>query len=249
MRTHRELAQRIEELSVIVPALEASRRIGPLLDGIVDLAGEVVVVDGDSQDQAMTAAVVQARGARFARAAQGRGTQIRAGCAIASGSWLLVLHADSVLPATWADAVQAFIGAPEHRGCAACFQLAFDDRSWPARRTAALANLRTRLLALPYGDQGLLISRELHDRIGGYRDLPIMEDVDIVRRISRRRLRMLDIAIRTSAERYRREGWMRRGLKNLSCLILWFAGVPAERIAARYARSSAARARKRSPPS
>ena len=227
---------------MIVPALEASKRLGPLLEGIVGLTGEVVVVDGDSQDKAMTAAVAQARGAHFAQAARGRGTQIRAGCAIASGSWLLVLHADSVLPPGWVDTVRSFIAAPENRGCAACFRLAFDDQSWPARRTAALANWRTRLFALPYGDQGLLISRELHDQIGGYRDLPIMEDVDIVRRIGRQRLRLLDTVIRTSAERYRRGGWMRRSLRNLSCLVLWFAGVPPERIAARYAPSSPARA-------
>jgi hypothetical protein len=130
--------------------------------------------------------------------------------------------------------VRAFVAVPEHRRRAAYFRLAFDDDSWPARRTATLANLRSRLLALPYGDQGLLISRTLLDEIGGFHSLPIMEDVDIVRRIGRRRLRFLDAVIRTSAERYRRDGWLRRSLRNSLCLALWFAGMPPQRIRDMY---------------
>ncbi|MEE8246899.1 MAG: glycosyl transferase family 2, partial [Alphaproteobacteria bacterium] len=79
---------------------------------------------------------------------------------------------------------------------------------------------------LPYGDQGLLIHRDLYSRVGGFRPLPLMEDVDIVRRIGARRLVVLEAAALTSAARYRRAGYLRRSLRNLACLGLYFLGVP-----------------------
>ncbi len=220
----------IDDVSVVIPTLESSESLAPLLHCLAGVASEICVVDGHSRDQAATAACAQAHGARFATASRGRGTQIRAGCSLTSRAWILVLHADSLLPPEWADEARAFITAPRHRRHAACFRLAFDEDSWPARRTAALANIRTRLFALPYGDQGLLIPRPLLDEIGGYPDLPIMEDVDIVRRIGRRRLHLLQAAIRTSGARYRRDGWLRRSLRNLFCLALWLGGTSPERI-------------------
>ncbi|MEL6316509.1 MAG: glycosyl transferase family 2, partial [Pseudomonadota bacterium] len=86
----------------------------------------------------------------------------------------------------------------------------------------------------PYGDQGLLISRALYDAVDGYPDQPLMEDVAIARRLGRGGIALLPLAATTSAARYRREGWLRRGLRNWTCLALYFAGVSPERIAARY---------------
>jgi hypothetical protein len=85
---------------------------------------------------------------------------------------------------------------------------------------------RCRTFALPYGDQGLVISRAFYERLGGFRHLPLMEDVDLVRRIGRERLVALDAEVVTSARRYERDGWLSRPLRNLSCLALYFAGVP-----------------------
>jgi hypothetical protein len=92
------------------------------------------------------------------------------------------------------------------------------------------------LLALPYGDQGLLIHRDLYDQLGGYRPLPLMEDVDLVRRIGRRRLTVLPVRAETSARRWRQDGWLARSARNLVCLALFFVGVPAARIARLYGR-------------
>jgi len=91
------------------------------------------------------------------------------------------------------------------------------------------------VLALPYGDQGLLLSRATYDRLGGYRPLPLMEDVDLVRRLGHRRIAALPVAAVTSAERWRRQGWRRRSVRNLACLSLWFLGVPPRIIARLYA--------------
>jgi hypothetical protein len=89
-------------------------------------------------------------------------------------------------------------------------------------------------LALPYGDQGLLISRRLYDAVGGYRPMPLMEDVDLVRRLGRARLHPLGASMLASARRYRRDGYWRRPLRNLCCLALYFAGVPPRVIARMY---------------
>ncbi|HYU13525.1 MAG TPA: glycosyl transferase family 2, partial [Stellaceae bacterium] len=93
---------------------------------------------------------------------------------------------------------------------------------------------RCRVLALPYGDQGLLISRQLYDAVGGFAAIPLMEDVDLVRRLGRRRLAPIGATAVSSARRYRSGGYLRRPLRNLLCLSLYFAGVPPQRIARLY---------------
>ena len=90
------------------------------------------------------------------------------------------------------------------------------------------------MLALPYGDQGLLIARALYDEVGGFAAIPLMEDVDLVRRLGRRRLAPIAVPLYSSARRYLDEGYIRRPLRNLFCLSLYFAGVPPRRIARLY---------------
>jgi hypothetical protein len=97
-----------------------------------------------------------------------------------------------------------------------------------------LVAMRCRLLALPYGDQGLLISRNLYNRIGGFRPLPLMEDVDLVRRLKRSELVMLKSRAVTSGERYRREGYLARSLRNLGCVLLYYLRVPPRVLARLY---------------
>lgn len=121
-----------------------------------------------------------------------------------------------------------------HSETAATFRFALDALAPQARRIERLVAWRCRWLGLPYGDQGLLIPRALYDAIGGFRPLPLMEDVDMVRRLGRRRLRFLNTAAITSAVRYHRDGWILRPLRNLTCLGLWWLGVPANQVARLY---------------
>ena len=213
-------------LTIVVPALDAAATLGRCLEVLAG-TDDVIVVDGGSSDD--TIAIAEAWGARVIRAQRGRGAQLKAGGEAADGDWLLFFHADTVPGPGWRNAVAA------HRECrdeAACFRFRLDDSAWQARLIERGVALRTRL-GLPYGDQGLLISRAVYDRIGGYRPLPLMEDVDLVRRLPRRP-RLLDADAVTSADRWRREGWIRRSARNLVCLGLYGAGMPPEKIVRLY---------------
>jgi rSAM/selenodomain-associated transferase 2 len=216
-------------ISVVTPTLNAAGSIAACLEAARD-ADEIVVVDGGSSDG--TPAIAERLGARFLAAPRGRGGQLAAGAAAARGDWLLFLHADTRLEPGWRAAADRHI---ERRGdSAACFRFRLDAGEWPARLVEAGVSLRVRLLGLPYGDQGLLVSRRLYDEIGGYRPLALMEDVDLVRRLGRGRIERLGVAALTSPDRWRRDGWLRRSLLNLVCLALYRSGMSAERVAKLY---------------
>jgi len=223
----------MSELSIVIPtynAVEALRRSLPPLASIaaVGLLREVIIADGGSGDA--IAEIAEHSGAVLVETAKGRGSQLAAGAAAARGDWLLFLHADTALDPGWTDAVRAFIARPENAERAAYFRFRLDDAAHRARILEATVGLRCRLLGLPYGDQGLLIARDRYLRLGGFRRLPLMEDVDMARRIGRRRLVALSCTATTSAARYHREGYVLRSLRNLFCLTLYFLGVPPRRI-------------------
>ena len=216
-------------LSVIIPTLEAGATLPATLAALAEgraagLLREVVVVDGGSADATLTLA--QAAGARVVAAPRGRGIQLATGGAVAEGDWLLFLHADTCLGRGWSAVVARFIADPANHRRAGYLRFCLDDEARAARVIEAATRWRCRRLALPYGDQGLLLSAALHREIGGFRPLPLMEDVDIVRRLGRARLAALAADAVTSAARYRRGGYLRRPLRNLCCLALYFLGVP-----------------------
>jgi rSAM/selenodomain-associated transferase 2 len=223
-----------EQISIVIPTLNAVTTLPDTLAVLCSSAmvGEVIIADGGSSDETTTRAV--AAGARVVAGPRGRGDQLAAGAASASGKWLLFLHADCRLEPGWERAVDAFLRAPAAEARAGYFDLALDDPAPAARRLERLVTWRCRFLALPYGDQGLLIARRLYDAVGGFAPLPLMEDVDLVRRLGRRRLTRIGARCVASARRYRRDGYLRRPLRNLMCLSLYFAGVPPTRIVRLY---------------
>lgn len=221
-------------ISVIVPTLNAGETLPETLAALCSSAivREVIVVDGGSSDESV--AYAGSAGARVILAPRGRGSQLAAGAAAASGGLLLFLHADCRLEPGWESAVDAFLAPPEAACRAGYFDFALDDAAPAARLLEHIVAWRCRVLALPYGDQGLLIARILYDTVGGFAPLPLMEDVDFVRRLGRRRLARIGARCIASARRYRNDGYVRRPLRNLLCLLLYFAGVPPARIVRLY---------------
>jgi len=228
-RSMTDTAQASAPLSVVIPALNSAADLPATLRALEEgkaagLLREAVIADGGSDDA--TATVVASLGARVVTAPRGRGPQLIAGAAATTGEWLLFLHADSRLPPGWSEHAAAFMAEPANRERAAAFRLALDDPDPRARRIERLAGWRARRLGLPYGDQGLLIARAFYEQLGGFRPLVLMEDVDLVRRIGKQRLVLLEGRVTTSAERYRRGGWLGRPLRNLTILAGYYLGVP-----------------------
>lgn len=222
-------------ISVIIPTLNAEDRLGDCLTALLEgldagLIRELIVSDGGSRDA--TCATAQAWGAEVIDGPASRGGQLMRGCAEARGDWLLVLHADTVLAKGWSNVITAHLPSNQP----AWFQLAFDQTGFAAGAVAKWANLRSGLFGLPYGDQGLLVPRTLYNAVGGYRDQPLMEDVTLARAL-KGRLRGLPVTAVTSAEKYRRQGWLRRGSRNLWTLARYAAGTSPDALARSYRKS------------
>ena len=225
------------QLSVIIPTLNAEGALRRSLPSLASLSAlsvlrEVIFADGGSSDR--TAVIAEDSGAVFVQAPRGRGTQLAAGAERAAGEWLLFLHADTVLDPGWEKTVCVFMDDPENATRIGYFRFGLDDASAGARWLEAAVAVRCRLFRLPYGDQGMLMSRDLYRRLGGFRPMPLMEDVDLVRRAGRRRMAALAARATTSAERYREHGYLLRPARNLVCLSLYFLGVPPRAIAKLY---------------
>ena len=233
-------------LSIVIPTLDAGAHLDACLDALkdghraaVDCAmdvpeTEVIIADGGSADDTMT--IAERRCLRTVSAPRGRGPQLAEGGRAAGGEWLLFLHADTRLAVGWMAAVAGFVNNPANRYSAAAFRFALDDESPAARWIERLVAWRCRALALPYGDQGLLISRRLYEELGGYGPETLMEDVALVSAIGRDRIRFLDVPAVTSAQRYRTGGYILRPMRNISCLGLYYLGFPTPLIARLYGR-------------
>jgi rSAM/selenodomain-associated transferase 2 len=179
----REPSAAPRRVSVVIPTLDEAERIPSLVATLHGEAGlaEIIVADGGSADG--TPAIAAALGARVVRSARGRGQQLRAGAAAASGEILLFLHADSVFPAGGLAALVAALDSdPAIPG--GNFRLVFDGDSGFARwLTGFYAWLRH--FALYYGDSGIFVRRAVYEAIGGFAPMPLMEDYDFVRRLQR----------------------------------------------------------------
>ncbi len=226
-------------VTVVIPVLNAERSLAKTLTALVPavvsgLVRDVVVVDGGSTDA--TGRIAGEAGAQFIEAPKGRGLQLHTGAQAARGDWLLFLHGDTVLEESWADEAGRFIESVERTGrpMAASFTFALDDFSPQARRVERMVSWRCRVLGLPYGDQGLLVPRTFYDSLGGFEPIPLMEDVDLVRKIGKRRLAILKARAVTSAERFQRDGYWLRPARNLALVTLFMLKVPPKTLAKLY---------------
>ncbi len=228
--------------SIVVPALGEAEGIGAALAAAGRAAMsagavvEAVVADGDPAGSTLAAMGEPPAGLSSVRgllAPRGRARQMNAGAAAASGDILLFLHADTQLPE---DAFAAVAGVLGNGARAGAFSLRIDSSRKSLALIAAVATLRSRVFGLPFGDQALFMSRAAFDRLGGFADLPLMEDVDMAVRLGRAgmRPRILPQAVLTSPRRWERRGPLFCTLRNWALLTLWGLGVPAGRLAGFY---------------
>ena len=223
---------------MVVPVLNEARHLPFLLADLQRWpdALQIVVVDGGSTDK--TIQVAHQGGAQVVQSpVQGRGQQLQRGLQLSQHSWLMVLHADSRLSQHWVDHVQRVLSMARGRQQAWAFDFRVDQRRPMLKLLEWCVALRSRWGQMPYGDQGLLIHRSLYERIGGYRPLALMEDLDIIERLRRvSRIGCLGCALTTSARRWTRRGVLNQAWSNAQLRRRWKNGEDAEQLIQIYRR-------------
>ena len=223
------LAPRVR-LAIVVPTLDEEEALRRNLPAALEVADEVIVSDGGSRDG--TTEVARKLGARVVTGPPGRGGQLSRGAAAATADILLFLHADTTLPPDAAEKVRRAVanGAP-----GGAFLVRFDvDR--PAQRLGAwLINRRTRLIRLPLGDQAQFATREAFAKLGGYKDWPILEDLDFALRLRRLGgMALIADPVTTGARRFVEQGTVRTVATNWLIWLLFLLGVSPQRLARLY---------------
>ena len=209
-------------ISIVIPTLNSQntvrKTLASLFEGIeAGIVRELIVVDGGSTDE--TREIVEECGGKFISSAASRGYQLKKGVNLAKGDFIFVLHSDSVLESGWSEIVKKYFNKDAGYYC----KLSFDIIHPLASMTSTWANARSLIFNLPYGDQGLLIPRKLLMENGSYSPIPIMEDVELALRF-KGKLFCMPVVITTSARKYRKNGWLRQGSKNIVRLLRFLLG-------------------------
>jgi rSAM/selenodomain-associated transferase 2 len=225
-------AQKTSSISIIIPTLNEEEHLASTLAGLTSEPGiEAIVVDGGSTDR--TIQMAEGYGIRVLSAPAGRARQMNTGAAQANGDILLFLHADTRLPVGFADHIRTALS--KQGVVAGAFQLAIDGPGIGLRIIEKLANLRSRWLGLPYGDQAMFLPKSLFQELGGFPDQPIMEDFELARRLAKRgKIVILPLAVVTAARRWQRLGLLKTTLLNQAIVIAYLYGVSPDRLARWY---------------
>lgn len=223
-------------LSIIVPVLNEQGQINSLIEHIngQDYDGdfEIIIVDGDPQCGTIKA--IRDNSVICITSSKGRARQMNAGAAIARGAVLIFLHADTKLPEGALQKISQVLGNPKYIGGA--FDLGIDSDRLILKYIAVRASFRSRLNRIPYGDQAIFIRKNYFDKIGGFRDIPLMEDVDLMRRIKKdgKKIHILRDKVITSARRWENEGAVYTTLRNQIIVFLYYLGVSPHKLAKLY---------------
>ena len=218
--------------SIIIPVLGEQERIGLCLKSLLTQgfsdSRQIIVVDGDPAGG--TIDLIRNEDVLCLKSPPGRARQMNAGVAVAEGQILLFLHADTTLPPGGLEKISRIMATRHYVGGA--FDLAIDSDSLFLRYIARRASFRSRLNRIPYGDQAIFIDRTYFDSLGGFKEIPIMEDVDLMRRIKRDRqkIHILRDRVTTSARRWEAEGPLYTTVRNQCLMLLYCLGVSPEKL-------------------
>lgn len=224
----------LNRISVVIPAWNEAAHLGPVLERVRQGAPhQVIVVDAGSTDG--TVALARSLGATVLGSKPGRARQMNAGAALATGGALIFLHADTLLPAGWYDTVSGILQRPGNVAGAFAFGI---TGNFPGRRFVEwTTNVRSRWFQNPYGDQTQFIRRALFEELGGFADLPIMEDYELNQRLRRLgRVATAQTTAITSGRRWKRLGVVRTTLTNTVMVAGFHLGVRPQRLARVYRR-------------
>jgi len=208
-------------ISIVIPVLNEALCLDRLLRSFADHKDlDVIVVDGGSSD-ATSAVMRKYPFVRFVHAPVGRGIQLNHGAAIAKGDIFWFLHADSELSRGWKQEILETVN--RSRAIAGCFRLEFDDRHWLLRLFGFFSRWNHPLVT--YGDQGYFMRREVFERVGGFKNYPILEDLEMQCRLRRQgRWYKSSLPLTTSARRFMTMGILQQQLKNIGIVSLYLAG-------------------------
>jgi rSAM/selenodomain-associated transferase 2 len=224
----------VEKISIIIPVLNEANTIRAVLARLLDARSvEVIVVDGGSRDE--TVAIAQSLGVRVITAAASRASQMNAGAAVATGEIVLFLHADTHLPTQFETLVRQ---ALQNAGTVAgAFELRIDAQLRGLRLVERMVNVRSRFLSMPYGDQAIFLKAAVFHEIGGFPDLPIMEDFELMRRLKRLgRIKIVPAPVLTSGRRWQKLGVVKTTLINQLIIAGYFLGIPPAQLVRWYRR-------------
>jgi rSAM/selenodomain-associated transferase 2 len=220
-------------LSIIVPTYNEAHNTSRIIDDSLRVQAQWIIVDGGSSDD--TVSNLRNAGLYVLTSSKGRAVQMNAGARTAVGEWLIFLHADTILPDAAIEYFHAHVARhPETPGGA--FSLRMENPKWKYRYLEFYVKWRCRLLKLPFGDQAMFVRKSLFDKLGGFNEsLPVMEDIEFVRKLNRcPGFITLPAPVITSARRYEQEGFFIRSAKNLVMQILYKFGFPASKLRAMY---------------
>ena len=213
-------------ISVIIPTMNEEGCLKKTLESI-GRGIEIIVVDGKSSDS--TREIANDFTEKVILSERGRGVQMDRGAREASGDILLFLHADTSLPKGWRDCIENAL--KDDRVIAGGFSLKIDSKGFSFRLIEAVANIRAKYLGLIYGDQAIFVRRDAFFSTGGFMGLPLMEDVDFIRRIRKKgKVLLLDADVSTSPRQWQKKGILRTTIGNLFFLSLYYAGVSPQRL-------------------
>jgi rSAM/selenodomain-associated transferase 2 len=224
--------RKTSDISIIIPTRNEAGSLEKLLPELLAVPGvELFVVDGGSTDN--TVAIARSLGAEVLSAPPGRAEQMNAGAEIARGEILLFLHIDTKLETGFAGQVR---NALNRSGVSAgAFQISIDGKGVGLRIIEWLVNFRSRVLQMPYGDQGIFVKADMFSVIGGFPEQPIMEDFELVRRLKKKgRIEVLPLTATTSARRWEKLGILKTTAINQVIIIGYLLGVSPEKLAGLY---------------
>ena len=211
-----------KNVTLVIPTYNAEKTINTTLSILKINFKNIIIIDGKSKDQ--TKEICRKYNIQLFTSKRNRGMQLNLGAEKVVTNWIFFIHADSILENTAIEEINAFISNNNNKFKAASFKLKFDQKNIYSTLLSKMVIFRSKYFKLPYGDQGLIISKVFYNKIGGFKALPIMEDVEIIRNIGFKNIKILNSYIVTDSIRYKSEGWLIRPLINLYCLTLYILG-------------------------